>query len=88
MPQLGKGDGDQHRFPGQDVEGNNCLIVEPLVVGKEAGEKGCRGNKEQYIIVRSGNGLHPRNNYPAHKEKESTRKQEYGQKIDQTIRKT
>ena len=47
MSQFGKGDGDQHRLSRQDVEGNNCLIIEPLVIGKEAGEKGYRGNKEQ-----------------------------------------
>ena len=47
MPQFGKGDGDQHRFSGQDVEGNNCLILEPLVVGKEAGEKGGGSDKKQ-----------------------------------------
>ncbi len=71
MPQFGEGDGNQHCFTCQEMEGNNCFVIKPLVVSKKAGEKGRNRDKKKEVVVRRGKGLHPWKNHPAHEKKDT-----------------
>jgi len=51
MSKPGKGEGNQHDLPGQNMQEDHRPIVKPLMGGKEAGDERGQGDEQNEIVI-------------------------------------